>query len=89
MLGVVTFPPPPLPPMCFQPLVTKELISRLLVCSDDELIEMLKSTVVWRFGKVSVLQRLGGMITTKIGPYGFHGTCEKLLIRWWALIWKI
>ena len=36
----------------FQPPVTKEMISRLLTCSDDELVGMLKNTVVWRFGKV-------------------------------------
>ena len=35
-----------------QPLVTKELISRLLLSSDDELIDMLKNTISWRFGKV-------------------------------------
>ena len=43
----------------FQPLVTKELISRFLQCSDDELIQMLKSTVVWRFGKVRKVDMVG------------------------------
>jgi hypothetical protein len=39
-----------------QPLVTKELIAKLLVCSDDDLVEMLKSTIAWRFGKVRVVR---------------------------------
>ena len=44
-----------------QPLVTKELISRLLLSSDDELIDMLKNTISWRFGKVRSWFCMGGL----------------------------
>ena len=36
-----------------QPLVTNELILKLQSCSDLELIEVLQTTTVWRFGKVT------------------------------------
>ncbi len=38
--------PPPQPP------VTNELILRLQSCSEEELVKILKSTTVWRYGKV-------------------------------------
>ncbi len=52
----------------FQPPLTKEMITRLLTCSEEELVEILRSTVVWRFGKVSVIT---GCIIKKERTFSF------------------
>ena len=50
------------------PLVTNELILKLQGCSDLELVEVLKTTTVWRFGKcelyhrIDVLDRFDGIL---------------------------
>ena len=36
-----------------QPAVTKELVQRLLTCSEQELAKELKSVQTWRYGKVA------------------------------------
>lgn len=45
---------PPCTAFLMQPSHTKELITRLQNCSDEELVGTLKSITIWKYGKVNL-----------------------------------